>query len=521
MMRGWLLVLLLSTTAQAVEVRVQFSSRSYFDEANSDAIWNHAQAKLQPALNVVDFKPGFTARPLDVGDGSDGAFIPSRYAQFSQSGNLAGNIIRLYKNEINVTTFELANGWFIEPVNNTPLIIRSLGDVLIRGQIWCHGRSGSDSAGATGGAGGTARCGGYNGGRGGDAGEAGDDGLGPGGGVTGGQGGDHDIGTPIGRGGGGGGSWNTSSPAGDGPHFGVGGNRGTSSPDPEFLNYEGGAGGGGGSGNGTDGGGGGGAGGGSVIIEAAGDFQLGLNTDPTIGFIFANGGAGGDSDGDGGPGAGGGGGSVNVLVGGNITIFNTNITGASQAYAGGGGENDLMEAGATGSLGRSWFSSGSYTSIIGAFYTPAEQAPIDPFTSIVNSVNSVIVTKAVDLRNTLAEITAIATDPVSADFDLEWAGSSDNFVSDDTGWIQTLPELSGKRYIKFRLTFTPGNVITPDMVEAFVITLTPGFQNDFAFTSAGCGRVDGGNSGPFTHVFLLLLPFLILVSLRLLQLRKS
>jgi len=514
------LFLLMCLNARAAEVTESFTSRSQL--AGGTAIWNQTLGVVHSTIVVNGYTGGATPDiTLNVGDGSDGAFIPSRYAEFSDNGDISGNIIRINTNiypVLNVTYFLLEDDWFLEPVGDNPLFIRSLSDVVVRGEIWCHGKDGSASSGGAGGAGGEGRCGGADGGSGGDAGQPGADGGDAAAPVTGGAGGSAN-GAGAGLGGGGAGSWNTANPPGDAPTFANStggqdpGERGDSNNDPEFdIIGTGGAwatgagGGGGGSGNAGAGGGGGG-GGGMVIIHTVRDFELGSSTDNTIGFIFAQGGDGADSAGNGGPGAGGGGGSVQVFAGNRIRMYNN--SGASGRAVGG-----LNPGAAAGGSGRNFYTSRIFNGP--GFYFPGENAPVVAGDYAKYSTASEYVESGVyDLRNTLADVTSVLPSPASGDFTLSWRGSSDGFASDDTGWTTSLAALSGKRYVRFRFAVQNSVALTPVYLDSITFTYTPGTRAEFEFKSAaGCARVDGIRGGG-AGSWLLLLPLMVLVLTRL------
>ncbi|MGE0527573.1 MAG: hypothetical protein AB7P49_10955 [Bdellovibrionales bacterium] len=505
---SWLCLLLwlpFAVSAAELEVREDFSTRDRLESAT--AIWNQALGAIHPTLQVMNFMVGFTPRALDVGDGSDGAFEPSSYGTFSQNGDLSGNVIRLDLTEfpeLKVTRFELAAGWRLEPIGNAPLVIRSLSDVLIRGEIWCQGHDGEDASGGTAGSGGEGRCGGARGGDGGEVGQSGTDGADSTAPVTGGQGGNFTGGAAVG--GGGGGSWNTTSGPGNGANAtGAGGSAGTSDDGSEFLTIAGGAGGAGGSGTGAAAGAGGGGGGGTVIVHAVRDFDLGEAPVSATGFIYVYGGVGGSSNTTGGPGGGGGGGSVQVFVGRTINIYNNDGGGASRADGGTAGTNAVPASGGLGGLGRSWFSSVNYNGI--GFYTPAEDN-ITPGNVEFSASTQNVVLKGIDLASTRPTLLAIAPTPASADFTTEFAGSSDGFVSDDTGWTSDLGAIQNKRYVKLRLSITTSNVNTPTMLEAVSVNYTPFERDHFNFKAAGCGRVfhpdDNPSAGFWLALFLLL-----------------
>ncbi len=512
---------LMCWSAGAAEVRENFTTLDQF--AGGTAVWNQALGVVHSKLRVLNYT-GAAPPPVevDVGDGSDGAFIQSRYSRFSQNGDLTGNIIRLntlVHPELNVTNFILEDGWFLEPFGNNPLVIRSLSDVIVRGEIWCHGHPGQVPVGAVGGIAGESRCGGARGGDGGGTGIDGSDGGNSTAPVTGGRGGTANGGG-AGMGGGGGGSWNLTSLAGHGPgSTGVAaspGVRGSSNSDPEFDilgSGAGGAGGGGGGSGSTGPGGGGGGGGGVVIIHTVRDFELGSSGNPLIGFIYASGGDGADSTGNGGGGAGGGGGSVQVFAGGTIRMYSNSGPGGGQAL---GGRNPAPNVAAAGGIGRNWYTSVAYSGV--GFYDPSEEAPVLPGDNVKFAVAPQFVESgSYDLLNTLAEVTAVTTSPASGDFSLEWRGSSDDFSSDDTGWSTSLAVLNSKRFVKFRFTVTTSVATVPVFLESIIITYAPGTRQEFEFKSAaGCARVGSGGSSPWNLAFLIL-PLILLVAGRRLK----
>ncbi len=515
-LRCALFFLSLIGTAHAADVREDFSTIE--QSAGGTAVWNQALGVVHAKLRVLNYT-GAAPPPveMDVGDGSDGAFVQSRYVEFSMNGDVSGNIIRLDTSgnrELHVTNFVLEDGWVLEPVGTSPLVIRSLSNVLVRGQIWCQGRDGQAPVGGVGGVAGDGRCGGANGGAGGDTGLPGANGGDTTAPVKGGVGGSANGGG-AGMGGGGGGSWNTTSLAGNGPgSTGVAlspGAGGASSSDPEFDTIAGGAGGGGGGAGSTGPGGGAGGGGGVVIIHTVRDFELGSSTNNLIGFIFANGGNGADSTGNGGGGAGGGGGSVQVFAGGTIRMYSNSGVGAGQAL---GGRNLAPSVAAAGGIGRNWYTSISYSGL--GYYDPSEDAPVLPGNNVNFAVAAQYVeSKSYDLLNTLAEVTSVSTSPASSDFALQWSGSNDNFAGDDTGWSSSLSVLNSKRFVKFRFTVTTSVSTTPVFLDSVTINYVPGTRKDFEFKSAaGCARIGGAGEGPATNFLLLIFPMLILLGIR-------
>lgn len=506
------LALFLSVPAFAATVSEDFTTRANYapQVAVPDrAVWNQALGVLHPSLRLVNYKTGYVAADalaIDVGDGADGPFRPDTYAGFSVGGDLSGNVIRLDTDahpELHVTTFVLESGWTLRPVGSRPLVVRSLDSILVRGTIDCAGGSGG-AGGVSAGVGGVARCGGHAGGTGGGVAIAGADGAGPSSLVTAGRGGPY---SGSAAGGGGGGAWNASLPAADG--VGNASSAGLSYDDALFEHVDGGAGGGGGSGSATDAGGGGGAGGGVVRLFAAGDLELGTAPASVDGFIFVNGGAGGG--GVVGGGGGGGGGSVQAFVGGAIEIYNTDPDAAAQATPGAGGLNGGTTVGGVGSVGRTWFSSVRYNQVGTGYYTPSEQPPVISGNNVEFSTSrQMVVTRVFDLGGSRPRLDGLALDPSSAEFGVEYAGSDDAFVGDDTGWAILPP--AGKRYVRLRLSVTSADPSSPARLEGFSFAYDPGRREDFDFRAAGCGRVARGST---PGAFLLLLVFLFMLSIRI------
>lgn len=508
-----LLILLFSMSAGAAELSETFSTRDNY--ASGTAIWNQALGKVHPSLQVEDYDDGSTGNtvppaPLavDVGDGSHGVFNITTYANFSVGGNLAGNVIRLDTSVypiLKVTSFHLEDGWFLEPVGSNPLIIYSLSDIRIEGEIWCHGEVGGTPLGSVPGAGGIGRCGGARGGDGGSGGgtpAAGSNGQSPNGAITGGGGGTGTAGMSAG----GGGSWDAHggfiATAGS-----TGGGAGTSSNDAMFTNYYGGAGGGGGAGfNGGGGGAGGGGGGGTVILHAVGDINIGEAPASSNGLIKAYGGDGGSSSSNGGAGGGGGGGGVLAFSGGTINLYNNVAANASDAGRGTGGTNASAATGGLGGSGRSWFmapSPANYNFV--GFYQPAEQTPIDTTNGKVlfNAASQNVISRVFEIQSNFATFNSVTATPSSGDFVIAIAGSDDNFGNDDTGFTTDFSLLTNKRSFKFRVTVTTSNAVSPTMLDALTISYTPGLREKFEMKAAGCGRIDAGGGGP-NGVFMLL-----------------
>lgn len=508
--------ILFSQVGYGSQLIEDFTSRTHLDFGT--AVWNQELGRVHPTLQVANYNGAASPIDFSVGDGSDGPFDVSTYANFSSGGDVSGNIIRLDTSVhplLQVTHFYLAPGWSIQPIGNNQIIIESLSYVTIEGEIWCQGFDGGDASGATAGNGGAGRCGGQSGGAGGPVASGGSVGLSasvsPA--VTGGKGGSF-TGTAVG--GGGGGSWSLASPAGNGPNFsGSNGQAGSSFSDPSFQNLNGASGGGGGSGDATDAGGGGGGGGGLVMIFAVGDVTVGSSPSSSTGFIYVNGGKGGNGSGNAAPGGGGGGGSIRIAAGGTIHLYNTNASGAVQALGGAAGSNTASSlTGATGGGGRSWLSANAYDYV--GSYHPTEESPIVPGLVQYSTANEFVDTVAVDLGDNTAQILSMAVLPSSPDFTITLGGSNDNFVSDDTGFTTDVTVVSHKRYIRMEISVTSSTptVISSGMISQAIVDYTGGAIqnqiNNFQFQAAGCGRVDNVSTPKMNMLLLLLTPMLLM-----------
>ncbi len=515
--------LLIIFVTQQVSADIQTWNVTELDQVITEReqlVVNTALGVLHPSLYVRDFKVGFTPYYIDVGNGEHGAFELSSYARFSINGDVSGNVIRLDTNiypQLNVTQFKLASGWVLDVVGDNPLVINSLTNIEVAGEIWCHGDDGEDASLVAAGEGGRGRCGGSDGGNGGNnidlAQSAEDRGA-----VGGGQAGSN---ASIEMNGGGGGSWNDSSAATAGGSANNGfGDAGVTLADPEFLNLLGSAGGGGGgTGTGNQPGAGGGGGGGLVVLHAVQDIFIGESPASVTGLIRINGGNGGDSlTTTGGAGGGGGAGSLQVFAGRNIELFNTIGSGVVISQSGLGGNNGA-ESGGNGGRARNWFSSVGYNNVGAGFYNPAEQAPVLPgvveFTTELQEAQSLVF----DLKNTLAQIQNILITPSSPTFSWQVAGSEDNFQNDNTGWTTDLNLLRNKRFIKIKALINATNVNNPDKIQSVQLIYQPGLRGDFEFESSSCGKISNmtGPGQNSSHLFFFLFPFLLTLFLK----RKS
>ncbi|MDZ4661386.1 MAG: hypothetical protein SGJ18_07165, partial [Pseudomonadota bacterium] len=169
-------MLIISKICGAASLTVPLNSISTVDLTQTTGVWNTELQELHPTLQVENWDvgggPGAPIN-INVGDGSDGPFIISTYANF---GTVSGNTVTLntdIKSTFNFTNFDLLNNYAIVPTGSQPLIIRSLSDVRLRdfAGIKCSGGDGestkqNDSGGTSPALGGSGRCGGGNGGNG-------------------------------------------------------------------------------------------------------------------------------------------------------------------------------------------------------------------------------------------------------------------------------------------------------------------------------------------------------------------
>lgn len=510
-----LFIFLIALHGQTAVITENFLTAEQKD-ASTTAVWNTALGVVHPTLKINGYQAiagPIVSSDLSVGDGSDGSFNVSTYANF---GTVVGNTITINTLDhpvLEFTNFQLDSGYTLTAING-PLVIYSLSTVVINGTINCSGGNGSPAVGDTGGVGGIGRCGGQNGGRGGDDQASGSGGLPLAGIVSGGGGGSY-VGAALGAGGGGGGSYsgnpgvvgdNSAAPA---TNTGGTAGNGLTGANPDFTILNGSPGGGGGSGSDTEGGGGGGAGGGTVIIHAVGNVTV-ANT----GFILAVGGNGGGANGGGG-GGGGAGGSVKIFTAGNLHLdVGTDVDvnaglGAVPAIGNAGNGGD-------GTFGRTW---SNYSTFSGAGSESHASSLLSLGVIEYTTASRVAVSKIYDTSSTLAQFQSISATPASPDIVLEISGSNDSFVADDTGWLApaAIASINKKRYVKFRMTLTNSNAAVPTQLDEVQINYTPGIKEDFQFKS-GCGLVKAVPPPSSTSggmIFLLcLLPFIVSLHLK-------
>lgn len=514
----WLGLLSFQFLANAAELSEDFSSR--LQRSSGSLVWNQKTGQIHPPLEIQEYTLNagpLLYRDILVGDGSDGPFNSSTYSNF---GTLVGN--NLYINigsgdELNVTEFTLDAGVHLYPVGNGSLIIRSLGDVTINGVIHCEGEDGDDNSVASP-QGGQGRCGGGNGGSGGAVGLDGEPGTRNNTVVGVGQAG---AGGVTGGGGGGAGGAFSDNPEIDGNQGGandggLGGVSGINSPNHDFSILGAAAGGGGGGGGSFDVGAGGGGGGGQVLIYAVGDVSIG-----TQGLILADGGDGGAAAGDGGGGGPGGGGSIQIFSGGVFSIFNDNSGNpAISAYGGQQGLAALSGDSGVAAFGRIWVAhlTGGFGGT--GYYFPPEDVSLSPGEVGYKIGAFDLETKSYDLLSTLPEPTSVTVSPASGAVAIELAGSTDNFILSDTGFLPSgqIADLMLMRYLKFKLTVTNADNKNPILIDTLSLNYEKGLQTEFNFNSqaAGCGSIStsGDNKRVFLFLLLWLIPLFVLRTLK-------
>ncbi len=522
-----LLVSLIGCTSSAAIITEEFSNVSQKD--TSTAIWNIGLSEIHPTVKVDNYQvlsgDTPTAVTFDVGDGSHGDFNSSTYANF---GSVVGLLITIDASVFPIlkfSNFNLEAGYTLTSVNG-PLIIYSQSDVVVDGVIQCSGANGSPALGTTGGAGGAGRCGGNTGGAGGNLAASGMAGAPATGSVRGGGGGTY-TGAAPGAGGGGAGTFSGNA-GGTGqsstPATNAGGVAGAAVANHDFTILTSTPSGGGGSGSDTEGGGGGGGGGGTVIIHAVGNVTI-----TAAGQILARGGNGGSAN-TGGGGGGGGGGSVKIFTVGNLTL----TSGIEVDVNGGTGTVPTLANagdGAAGSFGRTWIVSTTFSG------TGSESQFSNLWSIGVSNFSTAaeaIVSKSYDTQSDTTQYQSILTNPISSEIAVEVAGSTDNFVTNDSGWLpgSQINLLNTKRYVKFKITLTNTSPTVPTKIFSIAINLNSGLsvvdstlQQDFNFKGCGLIRVSSGSSAGVSSLFaalgLLLLPLLLARRLKLIHTQKK
>lgn len=512
---------LVSLKSQANVIVENFTSQQ--QKNSSTAIWNQALGVIHPTLLVKDFQAPagpVTSLAFDVGDGIDGAFDSTTYSNFGSVAGFLITIDALVHPVLNVTKFQLDTGYTLKTING-PLVIHSLSSVIIDGVIDCNGQDGFPAVAAIGGNPGLGKCAGLNGGRGGNASQSGFSGAPTVGLVSGGGGGIFSSVAAPGSGGGGGGAY-AGNPGGSGlnstpaNNAGGSGGNGAAGADHQFSIISGSPGGGGGSGSSTQGGGGGGAGGGIIIIHAVGDVIINAT-----GAILALGGNGGAAN-SGGGGGGGGGGSVKIFTPANLHLDSGTPINVSNGV---GSIPTVANAGdgGLGSYGRTWDISATFTGLGSESHASGLLQLGTPEFSIGSPQYAV--SKSYDTQFSLSSFKSISANTLSPDVNFEVAGSDDNFVSSDSGWISaaSITTLQKKRYVKFKLILTNSNAATPTQVSDVYINYDLGILEEFQFKSAGCGRIQNESTSTkkfFLLVLLLLMPLLIAIKLKTIKTKK-
>lgn len=554
---GLAALLLFSKIGLAATLNVPLDSTSYADLDLTTGVWNIASQELHPKLQIENwnFSAGVGAAiEINVGDGSDGPFNISTYANF---GTVSGTTIYLTTRAtpFNFTSFELAANYIIEPVGSYPLIIRSQSDVILQNSagIRCSGMDGENSkqsfvAGSTVSLGGNGRCGGGNGGSGYQTFNASmADGADGGTGISGGGGAPDSTNAANGGGGGGaGGSVESSEYRGQNGtsvHTQAGQDTLNTLIGTELWDYnlhlhldKGGSGGGaGGAYTPFDGkeatGGGGGGGGGVVVIHAVDDVRLATSSS----FITSSGGYGGDSgDGNnwggagsglGGGGGGGAGGKVWIAAGGELTNnASTGFESDIDAFEGNGGNDPVStpaRLGGNATRGSVWLTDstcdGPTAPNTGCPITSATPNNAVKYGQVLynTTTDSHFYSKAIDLNNTNPNLESIlVTTSNSGNGTLTtWVQASDDAAfTSPTAEIDgsSISTISGHRFLRVHLVLDNNNSTTPIKVTGITINYTPQNTTKFEFVSA-CGRIDT------TWLLILVGMFLIMVPSNLMR----
>ncbi len=498
------LATLLSFSAHGASITETFNSsekNNTLTTTAADGVWDLTAGTLH-VPHTVDRDGGAPSEDdvMHLGQGTDGPFSLSTYSTFDSLPGTPNTIDLPTTRTYQFTTFNLENGYTLKPVGSAPLEIKVQGAVLIEGTIDLRGGDGEDvnTTLTTIPSGGTAAAGGGAGGNGGQGSTASNgsdgtptnsdaDGMGLGGGAS--------ASAVLGDGsGGGGGGGHANLPAShNGENGGVGGGTGgLGGPqfgftDPYVTEFVGGSGGGGGGGynlgavNAQSSGGAGGGGGGALRLMAAS-----IEVAAVTGKILATGGSGGsqaNADTHAGAGGGGAGGTVVLFSREDIVIDGElYATGGMRGVGGHGGD------GGNGAIGRTRLENGNGNGYTGGI--TVEPLPNVAFGTTYFSTQSVVVeSKSYDTgTNEPAYLSFTPTETLnSGTLTYEIAGSSDDFGSDDTGYLPVaqLSDIDGKRYFKFRVTLQAGNRTSSPEVSQIRVAF---FDQAFAFRFASCAR---------------------------------
>lgn len=459
-------------------------------DAASTGVWDVIQGNLHVPW-VANFSgdntPGQEDVIIDVGTGADGVFDAANFTRFDAAATTS--LVTLDTSRVyHFTQFTLPAGVTLRGTGTEALRFHVQGDVLIQGTVDLKGGDAGPAQFPVAAVnGGTACCGGGAGGNGKvTAGiEAGSEGSTPsaggaGGGIAGTTSGAG--GTDGGAAGGGGNAF--AGGAGQAGGAGAGGG-GLAYGVDSLSTLIGGAGGGGGGGNTftPSRGAGGGGGGGAVAFFAGGNFTIAAG-----GSILTTGGAGGLGASAGGMGGGGAGGSVLIYAAG------SGVDDGSIDSQGGGGGNDGgggMLNGGDGSIGISWFGfgtgNGGFTG--GGTENPAPNTAVKPkifYSTASYQVTSTAYDTGTPSPNYLSFTAETTEGAAGSTISFEVAGSSDQFVLDNTGFVPAseITSLNGKRYLRFRATLKSASPTATPTVDAIRIAYQPVFE----FSIGGCAR---------------------------------
>lgn len=514
-----ILLVLLPLEGLALTYQENFSNPAH--TSTSTLVWNHFLNQLHPPLQVSGWNDGSNHNdPFSVGDGRHGVFDTSTYERF---GTIVGNQIRIDTDaypDLQFTNFNLADGWVLRPTGSNPLIIRSLGNIHIAGNIDCSGENGQDlnTNNTIISVGGIGHCGGASGGNGGTDTVAPLPGTSGGGFTTGGGAGPAGGGLGGASGAGGGAFRQPVTPGQDGtnPNGGAIALAGFNDQDDGFSIIGGGSGGGGGFAHDTgaddSSGGGGGAGGGSIYMYAVGTITV---EQITLGYgqVIANGGNGGGYSGAGTPrgggGGGGGGGSILMFSRGDIDFLAGTVVSAD---AGLGGTVPAADGG-NGSHGRTWITDNN-----GAAGGVVIESPLTLLVSpgvVEYQINTFTAESvSLDFGNTGPTLTAAT--PITAGvgtvtIDMD---ESDSAIFTPTYVLpSTLIGQELGRYFKFRVTINNTDASNPARITSMTWTYDGHKTDDFDFVSS-CGSIRNLPPPSSWQLLLFLLPIVFAVWLR-------
>ena len=139
-------------------------------------------------------------------------------------------------------------------------------------------------------------------------------------------------------------------------------------------------------------------------------------------------------------------------------------------------------AGGNGSFGRLWDTANTYNIFIGSESAGnglSDATAVPPVHYITTPV--VVTSKSFDTGNTKPTFNSITSDPATSEVSFQISGSEDNFISDDSGWVDAsqMSTLTKKRYVKFRMTLTNSNYATPTKITSVSINYTPPAKKKF------------------------------------------